>query len=77
MNELKKGTYRHYKGNLYEVIGVARHSETEEVFALYRPLYNLKEKGEHQYWIRPIAMFTENIVVDGKLQPRFALIDTE
>jgi hypothetical protein len=75
MSGLKKGKYRHYKGNLYEVIGEARHSETEEVFVLYRPLYGEKQIGEHSYWVRPIEMFTENVLVDGKLQPRFALME--
>lgn len=75
MEQIVRGRYLHYKGNEYEVIGTARHSETEEVFVLYRPLYKTNEKGEHQYWIRPIAMFTENVLVEGKLQPRFALIE--
>lgn len=61
------GTYRHYKGNCYEVIGVARHSETEEPFVVYRCLY-----GDHSLWIRPLAMFVENVEVDGKQVPRFA-----
>ena len=61
------GKYRHYKGNDYEVIGVATHSETREPMVLYRPLY-----GEGALWVRPLAMFTEDVTVDGKKVPRFA-----
>lgn len=61
------GRYRHYKGNEYEVIGIARHSETLEPMVVYRPLY-----GEGRLWVRPAAMFAENVVIDGKTQPRFA-----
>lgn len=64
------GRYRHYKGNEYEVTGVARHSETHEPMVVYRPLY-----GEAGLWVRPAAMFVENVVIDGKTQPRFARID--
>lgn len=64
------GRYRHYKGNEYEVTGVARHSETLEPMVVYRPLY-----GEGGLWVRPAAMFAEDVVIDGKTQPRFARID--
>lgn len=64
---LPPGTYRHYKGNLYTVIGLARHSETLEVLALYRADY-----GELGLWVRPLAMFKETVTVDGKAVPRFA-----
>ncbi|MEZ5490920.1 MAG: DUF1653 domain-containing protein [Gammaproteobacteria bacterium] len=63
---LKPGKYRHYKGNLYEVIGVARHSETEEELVVYRPLY-----GEGGLWVRPLQMFTGTVTVDGGEVPRF------
>ena len=63
------GRYRHYKGGEYEVLGVVRHSETLEPLVLYRALY-----GERGLWVRPHAMFFESIEVDGKVQPRFALI---
>jgi hypothetical protein len=63
------GRYRHYKGGEYEVIGVARHSETQEPLVVYRPLYN-----ESGWWVRPHAMFFEQIEVDGKVRPRFARI---
>jgi len=65
------GQYRHCKGNLYEVIGVARHSETLEELVIYRPLY-----GAGELWVRPRAMFEELISVDGKTQPRFAHVAT-
>jgi hypothetical protein len=61
------GRYRHYKGNDYEVMGTARHSETRELMVVYRPLY-----GEGELWVRPAAMFVEDVVIDGKAQPRFA-----
>ena len=61
------GKYRHYKGNLYEVIGVARHSETLEEMVVYRALY-----GEGGLWVRPLGMFLETVSVDGKNVPRFA-----
>lgn len=61
------GRYRHYKGNYYEVIGTARHSESDELLVVYRPLY-----GEMGLWVRPEAMFEEEVDVDGRLVPRFA-----
>ncbi len=64
---LAPGRYRHYKGGEYEVLAVARHSETLEPQVVYRPLY--KESG---WWVRPYAMFTETVTVDGREQPRFA-----
>ncbi len=64
------GRYRHYKGNEYEVIGVARHSEDESELVVYRPLY-----GERGLWVRPKAMFCETVEIDGDMQPRFALVE--
>jgi hypothetical protein len=64
---MEPGTYRHYKGNLYEVLGVARHSETEEPMVVYRALY-----GDSGLWVRPLAMFEETVLVDGQPVPRFA-----
>ncbi|WP_341906901.1 DUF1653 domain-containing protein [Polaromonas sp. YR568] len=61
------GLYRHYKGMLYEVIGTVRHSESLEAMTLYRALY-----GEKGLWVRPAAMFNEEVVIDGVKQPRFA-----
>lgn len=69
MAEVKIGRYRHYKGNEYEVIGVAKHSETLEELVVYRALY-----GEHALWARPKAMFSEMVEVNGKKVPRFQLI---
>ena len=66
------GHYRHYKGGLYEVVGSVRHSETLEPMTLYRALY-----GEHGLWVRPAAMFNEDVGPDDGVsvrQPRFAKI---
>jgi hypothetical protein len=63
------GRYRHYKGGEYEVIGVARHSETHEPMVVYRPLYN-----ETGWWVRPYAMFFDDVEAGGRMQPRFARI---
>ena len=68
---IELGRYRHYRGGEYEVLGVVRHSETCEPMVLYRPLYN--NSGS---WVRPFAMFVEDIDVDGRVQPRFARIHT-
>lgn len=67
--EIKPGKYRHFKGNLYEVIGVARHSETQEEMVVYRALY-----GEYGLWVRPAAMWTETVDRDGCHGPRFQYI---
>lgn len=64
-----QGIYRHYKGNLYQVLHTAQHSETVEALVVYRCLY-----GEYSVWVRPLAMFTETVEVDGKEIPRFELI---
>ena len=66
---MKRGIYRHYKGNLYELLEVATHSETRERLVVYRALY-----GEYGVWVRPLSMFTENVRKDGVLIPRFALL---
>lgn len=66
------GLYRHYKGNLYEVVDTVRHSETLEPLTLYRALY-----GEHGLWVRPADMFQEEVVIDGVRQPRFAKLAEE
>ena len=67
--DIKPGRYRHFKGNEYQVIGMARHSETEEEMVVYRPLY-----GEGGLWVRPAAMWAEEVERDGKRQPRFATL---
>lgn len=68
-SDLPLGRYRHYKGNEYEVLGVARHSESEEEFVVYRTLY-----GNFDLWVRPVAMFMEKVRVEGEAVPRFAYI---
>lgn len=60
------GKYRHYKGGNYEVIGTARHSETDEQLVVYRCLYD-----NNSLWVRPLAMFLETVLVNGREAPRF------
>jgi hypothetical protein len=67
---VKPGRYRHYKGQEYTVLGVARHSETGELLVVYRPEY-----GQRDLWVRPQAMFEEQVSVDGHLVPRFAYLE--
>lgn len=69
-NKIQIGVYEHYKGNRYEVIGIAKHSETLEEMVVYRALY-----GEGHIWVRPIAMFLEDVEVGGKKIPRFKYIE--
>jgi hypothetical protein len=69
LGDLKPGRYRHFKGREYEVIGVARHSETEELLVVYRPLYD-----PGSLWVRPLHMFTEEVERDGVRQPRFSYV---
>ncbi|MEE4638597.1 MAG: DUF1653 domain-containing protein [Wenzhouxiangella sp.] len=64
------GRYRHFKGGEYEVIDIARHSETEEWMVVYRPLY-----GERALWVRPMALFVDHKLIDGCQVPRFKLIE--
>jgi len=66
-HKIKVGKYRHYKGNLYQVEGLAKHSETAEMMVVYRPLY-----GEQSLWVRPLTMFIEDVEIEGIRQPRFA-----
>ena len=72
MLEVRPGRYRHYKGNEYTVLGVARHSETLEELVVYR-----QEYGDRGLWVRPAVMFAETVTVDGKAMPRFAAIGGE
>ena len=74
MGEVKLGKYQHFKGNYYEVIGVARQSETLEEFVVYRALYDSAEFGPNALWVRPKEMFLENVIKDGKETPRFKYI---
>ena len=69
MEELKPGRYRHFKGNEYELLGIARHSETMEPMVVYRALY-----GEKGLWVRPLAMWTEIVERNGYRGPRFQYI---
>jgi hypothetical protein len=64
---LKRGIYRHYKGNLYEVLSIARHSETEEWMIVYRTLY----EETSTVWVRPYEMFTESVELKDKMVKRF------
>jgi hypothetical protein len=68
--KLAPGIYKHYKGNLYEVIGVAQHSETEEMMAVYKTLY-----GDFSLWVRPLTMFMETLKIEGKTVARFEFIE--
>ncbi len=72
MYRIKKGKYRHYKGNEYEVIGMAKHSETLEDMVIYRALY-----GAGDTWVRPASMWDEEINVNGKIIKRFTLVENE
>jgi hypothetical protein len=69
MTKIKKGIYQHYKGPKYQVYDVARHSETEEELVVYKTLY-----GDYSLWVRPLAMFTEMVSVNGESVPRFKWI---
>ena len=77
-NFIPSGKYQHYKtGKLYEVIGVARHTETNEEMVVYKALYECDEFDIHQIWVRPKEMFMEHITYHGYLVPRFKQIDEE
>ncbi len=69
MDEIKPGRYRHFKGNEYEVLGMATHSETFEPMVIYRALY-----GTHNLWVRPAAMWNEMVTRDGVTRRRFTYI---
>ena len=73
--EISPGKYRHFKGNFYEVLGVARHSETLEEFVLYKALYDSKDFGKNALWIRPKKMFLEKVKKDGKEIKRFEFVE--
>ncbi len=69
MESIKPGHYRHFKGKEYEVLGVARHSETEDELVVYRALY-----GDFGLWVRPVSMWNETVERDGKTFRRFTYI---
>ena len=69
---MKLGIYKHYKGKLYNVISVAKHTETEELLVVYQALY-----GNYDYWVRPFDMFHESVEINNSIQPRFTYIGNE
>lgn len=69
---IQTGLYQHYKGQQYRVVGVAKHSESEEQLVVYQALY-----GAFGLWVRPLSMFVEQVEIEGQLQPRFALLQAE
>lgn len=72
MHNILPGRYRHYKGQEYTVLGVARHSETDERLVVYR-----QEYGERGLWVRPASMFEEHVELNGEMVPRFAYVGDE
>lgn len=68
MKKIELGTYQHYKGGKYLVLGVAKHSETKEDLVVYVSLY---DNDMASMWVRPVRMFTEDVIVDGESVPRF------
>jgi len=67
---IEPGVYEHYRGARYDVLFVARHSETEEEFVVYRQLY-----GDRGHWVRPLAMFLETVELDGRTVGRFTHVE--
>lgn len=75
---LKPGKYRHYKTRqTYQLLSIARHSETHEEMAIYQALYTCDKFGSHQIWARPLQMFMETIQLDDKVVPRFEYLGNE
>jgi len=72
MTDIKPGIYRHFKGNEYRVLYLAKHSETEELMVVYQALY-----GDHSIWVRPANMWNETVERDGKVFKRFEYIGEE
>ena len=70
MDEIRLGKYRHFKGNEYEVVAIANHSETMEKMVVYKALY-----GEGGYWVRPMSMWNETVEREGKIFKRFEYVD--
>nr|MDD3720193.1 DUF1653 domain-containing protein [Candidatus Gracilibacteria bacterium] len=71
---MKIGIYRHYKGKLYEVMYVAKHTETLEELVVYKAMYDSDQFGNNAIWVRPKNMFLENIEFEGRVVPRFEYI---
>jgi len=76
MPTITPGIYVHYKSDdmRYQVFGIGRHSETDEYFVVYKPLYKTEDE-QPDFWVRPYEMFIENVTIDGKTMPRFRKID--
>lgn len=72
MHEIKTGIYKHFKGERYEVIGLATHSESEEKLVVYRPMY-----GDRALWVRPLEMFLGSTERDGKMLRRFEYVGND
>ena len=72
--KLKKGVYRHYKGNLYRLIAEAHHSETLEPIVVYQALYDTEDFGSQPFWVRPRGMWDEPVEWEGKTVPRFVWV---
>ena len=76
MSDVKKGIYEHYKGKRYEVVDVARHSETLELMVVYKALYE-GEFPKGSLWVRPLSMFKEKVLVKGRMVPRFKYLSCD
>jgi hypothetical protein len=76
MDKIQKGIYEHYKGKRYEVLDVAMHTETLEPMVVYKALY-IGDFPQGTLWVRPLAMFKENVTIDGKLVPRFQFLNDQ
>jgi hypothetical protein len=74
MELLKPGIYKHFKGKSYEVIALARHSETQEEMVVYKALYDHEKYGKDSIWVRPLKMFLEHVERDGYSGPRFSYV---
>ncbi len=74
VKQMELGLYKHYKGNMYEVIGIAKHSETLEEMVVYKATY---QEEPYNMWVRPKAMFLEKIEINGKLIERFSKISKD
>lgn len=72
MSQITPGRYQHYKGQFYQVLDTATHSEDDTLYVVYRPLY-----GEGKLWVRPFDMFVESVNSNGKSVPRFALVEAD
>jgi len=73
--ELKLGIYQHFKGGKVKILHIANHSETLEKFVVYKALYKCRTYGKGSIWIRPLKMFKEKVIVEGKKIPRFKFVE--